>query len=163
MLITQAAVNATRYAIGNAIRSIGLPTAFWTGGRTQHNRVKQDYAKDHWIDAACVGEGGKQVALNGVTPLVIKATGRGTYQVVRTDRYGFPRGAAGRIKRVDGFQTGDRVRLSQPKGKYAGRHTGRLAGIRANGMFDIAAKAGKITASCKRYVLLQRGDGYAYA
>ena len=110
-----------------------------------------------------MGEGGDQVALAGVTPLVIKAVGRGTHQVVRTDRYGFPRGAAGWVKRVHGFQTGDWVKLSQPTGNYDGRHTGRLAGIRVNGMFDIAASVGKITATFKRYVLLQRGDGYAYA
>lgn len=158
-----ATVNATRYATGNVIRDVGLPTAFWTGGRTKHNRVEQDYPKDHWIDAACVGESGQQVSLNGIMPLVIKATGRGKYQVVHTDRYGFPRGKAGRCKRVFEFQTGDLVMLNQPKGKYAGTHIGRLAGIRATGQFDLAAKVGKITASFKRCTLLQRGDGYTYA
>ena len=63
---------------GDVIRAIGLPTAFWSGGRTKHNRVAKDYPKDHWIDAACVGESGAAVVLNGVTPLVIKATGRAT-------------------------------------------------------------------------------------
>jgi hypothetical protein len=78
-------------------------------------------------------------------PLAITATGRGTRQVVRTDRYGFPLGAAGRVKRVEGYQTGDLARLNQPRGKYAGRHVGRLAGIRADGRLDIAAATGKIT------------------
>jgi Restriction endonuclease len=53
-----AALNATRYAIGNALRAFGLPTSFWSGGRTKHNRSKQGYAKDHWTDAVCVGERG---------------------------------------------------------------------------------------------------------
>ncbi|ADE14088.1 HNH endonuclease [Nitrosococcus halophilus Nc 4] len=158
-----AAVNATRYAIGRAIQSIGLPTSFWSGGRTKKNRLSQGYAKDHWIDAACVGESGEQVTLaEGDRPLQIKATGRGTRQVVRTDKYGFPRGKAGRCKRVKGFQTGDRVRLIQPKGKYEGAHTGILAGIRANGVFDIKAKAGKISANWKNFKLIQRGEGYDY-
>jgi len=61
------------------------------------------------------------------------------------------------------FQTGDLVKLNQPKGKYAGEHVGRLAGIRATGQFDIAATVGKITANFKNYSLIQRGDGYAYA
>ena len=162
-LTDAAAVNATRYATGNAIKSVGLPTGFWSGGRTKFNRVEQGYAKDHWIDAACVGETGAQVHIpEGFTPLQIKATGRGTRQVVRTDRYGFPRGAAGRCKRVQGFQTGDLVRLEQPGGKYAGTHTGRLAGIRRTGQFDIKADAGKITASYQRFTLLQRADGYEY-
>lgn len=158
-----AAVNATRYAIGNAIRSFGLPAGFWSGGRTKYNRTAQGYAKDHWIDAACVGETGADVLIpDGFVPLSIKATGRGTRQVVRTDRYGFPRGAAGRCKRVFGFQTGDTVRLVQPNGKYAGTHVGRLAGVRADGRFDIRAEA-KITANHQRFMLLQRGDGYEYA
>ena len=158
-----AAVNATRYAIGNALRGFGLPTHFWTGGRTKFNRSIQGYAKDHWIDAACVGKTGEDVYIpEGFRPLVIKVTGRGTRQVVRTDRYGFPRGAAGRCKRVFGFQTGDTVRLEQPTGKYAGTHVGRLAGIRADGRFDIKAGSLKITASHQRFTLLQRGDGYEY-
>jgi len=158
-----AAVNATRYATGDAIKSVGLPTGFWSGGRTKFNRVEQGYVKDHWIDAACVGETGARVHIpGGFVPLQIKATGRGTRQVVRTDRYGFPRSAAGRCKRVQGFQTGDGVRLEQPNGKYTGTHTGWLAGIRITGQFDIKAAAGRITASYQRFTLLQRADGYEY-
>ncbi len=89
--------------------------------------------------------------------------GPGDASVVRTERYGFPRSAPGRVKRVEGFQTGDLVRLTQPRGKYAGSHTGRLAGVRADRRFDIAAPGGKITAMSRNYRLLQRGDGYAYA
>jgi 5-methylcytosine-specific restriction endonuclease McrA len=159
-----AAVNATRYAIGNAIRAFGLPTSFWSGGRTKFNRTAQGYAKDHWLDAVCVGESGTKVFVPPTTKsLAIAATGRGTRQTVRTDAYGFPRSGAGRVKRVFGFQTGDLVRLVQPKGKYAGEHVGRLASIRANGYLDIQAAIGKVTANWRNFTLLQRGDGYAYA
>jgi Restriction endonuclease len=155
-----AAVNATRYAIGNAMRAIGLPTSFWSGGRTKHNRVKQGYAKDHWIDAACVGETGERVCIpERLKALEIKATGWGRRQVVRTDRYGFPCARAGRVKRVHRFQTGDIVKLIQPSGKYAGEYIGRLSSIRSTGRFVLAG----VTASFKNYVLLQRGNGYAYA
>jgi len=159
-----AAVNSARYALGHELRAVGLPTSFWSGGRTKHNRTQQGYQKDHWIDAACVGESGSEVHIPaGMRPMLIKATGRGTHQVVRTDRYGFPRGKAGRVKRVKGFQTGDWVRLIQPKGKYAGEYRGRLAGIRADGRFDLQTGKGKVTASFRNFSLLQRGDGYAYA
>jgi 5-methylcytosine-specific restriction endonuclease McrA len=80
-----AAVNATRYAIGTALQSLGLPTTFWSGGRTKMNRVTQGYEKDHWLDAACVGEHGAQVCIRAVSPLKMKATGRGSRQVVRSD------------------------------------------------------------------------------
>lgn len=159
-----AAVNATRFAIGAALKILGVPVSFWSGGRTKFNRTAQGYAKDHWIDAACVGETGADISIsNSLKPLEIKATGRGKRQVCRVDRFGFPRTAAGRVKRVHDFQTGDLVELNQPLGKYAGQHRGRLAGIRAKGQFDIAANVGKITANWKRFKLLQRSDGYAYA
>ena len=159
-----AAVNATRYAIGDALKAMGLPVSFWSGGRTKFNRTNQGYPKDHWIDAACVGESGAAVQIDATTrPLTITAMGRGQRQVVRSDRYGFPRGRAGTVKRVHGFQTGDLVTLNQPRGTYAGVHVGRLAGIRATGQLDIKTQEGaKITAPWSRFTLVQRSDGYAY-
>jgi hypothetical protein len=56
-----AAVNATRWAIGKALKSFGVPVRFSSGGRTQYNRSIQGYSKDHWIDAACVGDTGENV------------------------------------------------------------------------------------------------------
>jgi hypothetical protein len=159
-----AAINATRYAIGNALKTLGLPVSFWSGGRTKYNRISQGYHKEHWIDAACVGEHGANVDISGrLIPMTISATGRGCRQVVKTDRYGFPRTKAGRVKRVFGFQTGDLVKLNKPGGKYAGIHKGRLFGIRADGRFDISTEAGKITANWRRFTLVQKTDGYAYA
>ena len=159
-----AAVNATRYKIVEVIQELGLTVSVSSGGRTKYNRVSQGYPKAHWIDAACVGESGSKVYIpKNLKPLLITATGHGTRQVVRVNKYGFPRGKAGRVKRVHGFQTGDLVRLKQPSGKYQGVYTGRLAGIRARGDFDLVTKKGKITSSYKNFTLLQRGDGYAYA
>jgi len=159
-----AAVNATRNAIVRVIQELGLQTSLWSGGRTKCNRMLQGFRKAHWIDAACVGESGSKVYIpDNLKPLKIAATGRGTRQVVRVDKYGFPRGKAGRVKRVHGFQTGDLVRLTQKSGKYAGTYVGRLASIRARGDFDIMTCRGKITSSYKNYQLLQRGDGYAYS
>ena len=87
-----AAVNATRYAIGNALSAFGLPLSFWTGGRTKFNRCQQNYPKEHWIDAACVGETGRSVHLEPTwAPLNIQAESRGTRQMCRVDGFGFPR------------------------------------------------------------------------
>jgi len=158
-----AAVNATRNKLFEVLLNTGLPVETGTGAETKFNRIRLDYPKAHWIDAACVGASGATVTLNPEhKPLLIKAMGHGTRQTVRSDKYGFPRGGPGRIKRVQGFQTGDLVKLNQPKGKYAGQHVGRLAGIRATGVLDIKTIVGKISASFKNYTLIQRGDGYAY-
>lgn len=163
-----AAVNSARYALGNEIKAWGLRTSFWSGGRTKLNRLAQGYAKDHWIDAACVGDSGKKVNIPpGMRPLLIKATGRGTHQTVRTNKYGFPVGIAGRRKRVGGLQTGDLVRLEQPNGKYAGTYKGRLAAIgsagKGKGMIkESKAANNQLWASINNFKLIQRNDGYEY-
>lgn len=158
-----AAVNAARWALANRLKKRWLVNC-GTGGRTKFNRTRQHYAKDHWIDAACVGESGERVTIHeGLKPLMITAKGRGSHQVVRTDKYGFPRGKAGRIKRVHGFSTGDIVKLVMAKGKYAGTYITRLAGIRATGTLDIKTPAGTVGASWKNFTLIQRNDGFDYA
>jgi 5-methylcytosine-specific restriction endonuclease McrA len=160
-----AAVNATRWALSRALQHTGLPVETGTGGRTKYNRTRLHIAKSHWGDAACVGASTPAtLALLTTTPLLITAVGRGRRQVVRTDAHGFPRGGPGRIKRSHGLSTGDIVRLVQPRGKYAGTHTGRLAGIRARGDHDLKTTEGKtIKGKAANMTLLQRGDGYAYA
>jgi 5-methylcytosine-specific restriction endonuclease McrA len=158
-----AAVNATRYAIGRALKATGLPTAFWSGSRTKMNRVAQGYAKDHWIDAACVGESGALVKIAAtVKAIAVKAIGRGSRQMCRVDKFGFPRSAAKSVKRVDGYQTGDTVRLVQPNGKYAGTYVGSVA-VRARGAFDLKCVGTKITSISKNFTLLQKTNGYDFA
>ncbi|MGI6081755.1 MAG: RNA-guided endonuclease IscB [Limnochordia bacterium] len=159
-----AAINAIRYRIGETLKSFGLPIHFWSGGRTKMNRIKQGYPKDHWIDAACVGENGDDVQLSPIASVLhIKATGRGSRQMCLMDRYGFPRTKAKRVKRIHGFQTGDMARLNQPKGKYKGVWEGKVS-VRERGYFDILTSSGaRITASWKNFMLLQRFDGYAYS
>ena len=131
---------------------------------TSFNRRNQGYPKDHWIDAACVGNDGFKVVLDAsIKPLVIKAVGHGNRQMCRVDKYGFPRTKAKASKRVEGFQTGDLVRFSNPKGKYAGEYISRLTGVRARGYFTIKANEAIIDNHSKHFKLLQKGDGYAYS
>ncbi|MGI6081883.1 MAG: RNA-guided endonuclease IscB, partial [Limnochordia bacterium] len=161
-----AAVNAVRYRIVDELRLLGLQVLMWTSSRTKYNRRRQGYPKDHWIDAACVGESGAHVQLDpNVAVLQITAVGRGSRQKQLMDRYGFPRAGykPKSVKRVHGFQTGDMVRAVFPRGKYAGTYMGRVA-VRERGVFDIATPAGqKISGVWKHFTLLQRFDGYAYS
>jgi len=154
-----AAINCIRYAIGDRLKALGLPVGFWSGGSTKRNRARQGYSKDHWIDAACVGESGEDVYLpTDLRPLLIKAMGRGTRQMCRMDRYGFPRTRPKTHKRVHGFQTGDLVRAIVPTGKKAGTHVGRVA-VRSSGSFRIGKTDGINWKHCS---LVQRADGYEY-
>ncbi len=154
-----AAVNTIRYAIGDALKTLGLPVRFWSGGRTKKNRIAQGYPKDHWLDAVCVGETGAEAYVPAdLQPLHIKATGRQFRQMCRVDRYGFPRTRPKGHRFVRGFQTGDLVRAVVPAGKKAGTHVGRIA-VRASGSFRIGVTDGINWKYCS---LVQRADGYEY-
>lgn len=154
-----AAVNAIRYAIGDRLKVLGLPLAFWSGGRTKFNRTRQGYEKEHWVDAACVGESGVRVTIPaGLRPLQIRATGRGSRQMCAVDKYGFPRTRPKVHKRVFGFQTGDMVKAVVLTGKKAGTHLGRVA-IRSTGSFRVGTVDGINWKYCS---LVQRADGYEY-
>ena len=158
-----AAMNATRYAIGNAVKTLELPVTFWSGGRTKYNRTGQHYPKAHWIDAACVGETGESVRLNPEqAPLAIKATGRGSRQMCRMDKYGFPRTSAKGARVVKGFRTGDLVTATVPTGKKVGTYAGRVA-VRTSGSFNVTTTAGIVQGISYRHCrILHQADGYLY-
>lgn len=159
-----AAVNTVRYAIGDMLKTFGLPVSFSSGSRTKFNRTRQGYAKDHWIDAACVGISGDMVKLDeNMHILTIKAKGRGNRQMVKVDKYGFPRTSPKSVKTVHGFQSGDFVEAKPVTGKNKGRtFCGRL-GVRATGSFVVITKEGKITVNYKYCRIIQKIDGYAYS
>nr|NGX38685.1 hypothetical protein [Chlamydiota bacterium] len=93
--------------------------------------------------------------------LCIQSKGRGAYQRTRVNKYGFPRGFLMRKKTIYGFQTGDLVKATVPKGKKAGIHIGRVA-VRASGSFNIQ-NATPVQGIAHTYCrLLQRADGYSY-
>jgi hypothetical protein len=129
-------------------------------GRARVHRL--DISKAHALDAACVGE--VHVVANWRVPtLVIKATGRGSYQRTRLNAFEFSRGYLARSKSAFKFQTGDLVRAVVAKGKKAGTYIGRVA-IRASGSFNIQAATGLMKDIRHRFcALLQRADGYEYS
>ena len=158
-----AVVNTTCKALVEALQVFGLPVSTGSGGLTKFNRTRQHLPKAHWVDAACVGPSGAKVDISGILHIThIHARGRGSRQMCLSDRFGFPRTKAKTVKRLHGFQTGDRVRLTQPSGKYQGVHEGTVS-IRATGLFDIVLVKTKITAPHSRFTLLSRFDGYAYS
>ncbi len=158
-----AAVNASRLAIGNALFSIGKPISFWSGGLTKYNRQMQNLPKDHWLDAACVGDQGDSLTIpDKFSVLEIAAKGRGSRQKCLVDRFGFPRGSSKTKKRVLGFQTGDLVCAIVPSGKKQGRYRGCVA-VRATGNFNIHTPSGVVQGiHAKHCRLAQHLDGYSY-
>jgi len=158
-----ASVNAMKDKLFLALSQFNLPIFKWSAALTKFNRQNHKFEKEHWIDAACVGESGKNVNIQGVKPLLLKAMGRGNRRVTRVDEFGFPCAAPKKHKRIRGFSTGDLVKVVILKGKYVGRYVATIASIRETGYFDFKAENQKITTSYKNFTLIQRGNGYTYS
>jgi len=139
-----------------------LPTFKWSAALTKYNRQNNDFSKDHWIDAACVGESGKHVKIQGVKCLELKAMGRGNRQVTRVNKFGFPCAEPKRHKRIHGFSTGDLVKVVVKRGKSVGTHVTRIIGVATKGCFGVKFLDNPQTSiSYKSFQLIQRSNGYA--
>ncbi len=157
-----AAVNATRWVLANALKASRLPLELASGGQTKFNRHQLGIPKTHALDAACVGNV-QNITTWQVPTLCVRATGRGSYQRTRLDKFGCVRGYLTRSKSVHGFQTGDMVKAVVPKGKKTGSYSGRVA-VRASGSFNIQTSNGVVQGVSHRYcTVVQRGDGYGYS
>lgn len=155
-----AAVNSTRWALFNRLKETGLPVATGSGGLTKFNRTRLNLPKAHWIDAACVGQIDSIKQLTN-QPLLIKATGHGTRQMCRTNKFGFPERYVPKIKFVKGFQTGDIIKAIVTSGKKIGKYMGRVA-VRTTGFFNISATKLVQGISFKYCQIIQKKDGYNY-
>jgi 5-methylcytosine-specific restriction endonuclease McrA len=162
-LVAAAVMNSLRWAIYACLEAFGLPIELGTGGLTKFNRLQQDYPKTHWIDAACVAGSGSDVFIHPKhRPLLIKATGRQSRQMVLPDRYGFPRSKAKQRSSVQGFRTGDLVKAIVTNGKKTGTYLGRVA-VRANGYFNISTRELLVQGIASRYCQrIHASDGYTY-
>ncbi|WP_293350608.1 MULTISPECIES: RNA-guided endonuclease IscB [unclassified Microcoleus] len=156
-----AAVNSTRWALFSGLKETGLTVLTGSGGLTKFNRVRFNLPKTHWLDAACVGQVESLEVLTN-KPLLIKATGYGTRQMCRTDRFGFPSRYVPQNKFVKGFQTGDIVKAVVTSGKKIGEYVGRVA-VRTTGSFNISASELVQGISHKYCKIVHRKDGYSYA
>jgi hypothetical protein len=158
-----AAVNATRWALNARLMLFGVPVECGSGGLTKYNRVLQGLDKTHWLDAANVGRSTPaSLIIKDIVPLHITATGHGSRQMCRMDKYGFPRTGPKQRKRVQGFQTGDLVRAVVKSGTKKGTYVGKVA-VRTRGVFNITTARGMVADIHHRYcTLIARADGYTY-
>lgn len=171
-----AAVNTTRWALLNCLKSTGLPVRTGSGGRTKWSRARLKVPKSHSNDALCVGKVDTLRYWN-IPTLIIKSIGRGSHKVVQTDTFGFPRtklgeahlrrgklvrpkGELGKVrglkgKRPFGLATGDTVKV--PDGRI-----GRVTAARANGKVTVQIPGEKVLdKSAKHFELLERANGYS--
>jgi len=158
-----AAVNATRWALYERLKALGLPVECGSGGLTKYNRAMRGLGKAHWLDAANVGRSTPaSLIIKDIVPWHITATGHGSRQMCRMDKNGFPRTGPKQHKRVQGFQTGDLVRAVVTSGTKQGTYVGKVA-VRTRGSFNITTAQGVVTDIHHRFcVLIARSDGYTY-
>lgn len=177
-----AAMNSMRKRLIQDITNLNIEIGIYSGWQTSYNRNMLGYQKEHWIDAACVGDNVQVHIPINMVPLKIRAIGKGCRHVVKTNDTGFPclnktTGkpiAAGTIKRIHGFSTGDLVHLIA-KGKYAGEYRDRISGIRKTGTLSIALNPPlsymsngeqknkkHLDSNYKNFKLIQHGDSYEY-
>ena len=154
-----AAVNSTRWALFERLKSTGLPIECGSGGLTKFNRTTRGLQKTHWLDAANVGKSTPDVLIvKDVAPLLITATGHGSRQMCRPDRCTSVKGN----KKVRGFQTGDMVKAIVTSGTKQGTYIGRVA-VRSTGSFNIVTPTQTIQGISHRFCqMVHHSDGYSY-
>lgn len=156
-----ASVNSTRWALLNGLKDTGLDVTTGSGGLTKFNRTRLQLPKTDYFDAACVGDTLELFVLAN-QPLLIKATGHGSRQMCRTDKFGFPSRYVPQFKLIKGFQTGDIVKAVVTSGKKIGTYTGRVA-VRSTGSFNISTTNGLIQGIGYKYCRqIHHKDGYGY-
>ncbi|MGB3510695.1 MAG: RNA-guided endonuclease IscB [Microcoleaceae cyanobacterium] len=158
-----AAVNSTRWKLFNSLKELGLPVETGSGGLTKFNRKRLKVPKSHWQDATCVGKVPDNLVFKTNQPLLIKATGHGTRQMCRTNKFGFPIRYVPRQKFVKGFQTGQIIKAIVTKGKKIGTYVGRVA-VRSTGSFNISTQQGLVQGIGHKYCqVIHQKDGYNYS
>ncbi|MFX0062985.1 MAG: RNA-guided endonuclease IscB, partial [Candidatus Hermodarchaeota archaeon] len=158
-------LNAVRWALYKRLQSLMLPVECGTGALTKLNRLTLGFPKGHIFDAACVGASTPPQRMFHTAYMHIwQATGRGTRQLSRVNKAGFPIAYRSPGKLVFGFQTGDLVVADVPTGKYPGRWRGRVA-VRASGYFDLKDHQGRRLCQGISYNycrVLQHANGWYY-
>jgi hypothetical protein len=153
-LRSAATMNILRNKLRRILSETDLPVIESIGAETKFNRKCFGIPKTHALDAAFTGPMSQSLNNWSMITLQIAATGRGSYQRTRTNKYGFPRSILGKTKSVYGFQTGDHVH--SPKGA-------RRIAIRSSGHFALKTNSQSTTIKhslCRR---TQRADGYRYS
>lgn len=132
------------------------------GVTTKMNRIKHGLSKQHYNDAACIGN--VPETFNDYTTVahIITATGRGTRLKGSVNSCGILKhDNVHREKTYHGFQTGDICKIDIQKGKYKGTYVARIA-IRHSGYFDFKINGKRTATSYKNCTILQHGNGYTY-
>lgn len=156
--------NAIRWRLKEDLEAgTGLSVTVCRAANTRVNRTGRGIAKDHCVDAACVGKNlPPKIRFRTHDCLIIEAKGRGSHCRTRVNASGFPVSSLPRQKKMFGYQTGDFVKAVILKGKNKGTWIGKI-NVRSSGNFRITVAGRKpFDVNWKYLTLLQHADGYSY-
>ena len=148
-----AAVNATRNKLFVELLNTRLPVETGTGAQTKFNRIRLEYPKAHWIDAACVGDSGATVTINNNhKPLMIVSRGQGGRQKAVLNKYGYPIQHRA-LRPINGWRNGD-----------IAEYEGKVYSIcpRKTGSFELSGHGKTFSRTVKKLKRVQLFDGYKY-
>ncbi|NEQ85891.1 MAG: HNH endonuclease, partial [Moorea sp. SIO2I5] len=153
-LTDAAVVNTTRNKIVKALKAI-KPVVTGTGAQTKYNRTRLGFPKQHWVDAACVGEI-ETLVLRTSQPLLVTCKGQGGRQKAALNKYGYPI-RHNPLKPIRGWATGD---IAKHQKLGIGKVTPRSKG--SFGFTPLGAEGYK---SCRPQEIsaIHRKDGYTYS
>ncbi|NEP31220.1 MULTISPECIES: RNA-guided endonuclease IscB [unclassified Moorena] len=149
-----AAVNTTRNKLVKVLRN-ARPVVIGTGAQTKYNRTKLRLPKQHWIDAACVGDI-ETLMLKTSQPLLATCKGQGSRQKAALNKYGYPI-RHNPLRPIKGWATGD---IARHQKLGIGKVTPR-----SKGSFGFTPLGMKGYKSCKPQDIsaIHRKDGYTYS
>ncbi|NEO79495.1 RNA-guided endonuclease IscB [Moorena sp. SIO4G3] len=149
-----AAVNATRNKLVKVLQSI-KSVVTGTGAQTKYNRNKFGFPKEHWIDAACVGDI-ETLVLRTSQPLLVNCKGHGGRQKAALNKYGYPI-RHNPLKPIKGWCSGD-IAKNLLTGEF-----GRVNPRSKSNSFNYTIPGEKaISLHVKNLVRVHKKDGYTY-
>ena len=157
-----AIVQAARNYMVKEVTKLVFNTTLHDAWMTKYNRDELGLPKEHYYDALSVGEVPNKFDFLTDKVFQISSKGRGSRQMCLMDKYGFPRTKPKGSKSVEGFQTGDMVKVIVPSGLKQGEYLGRVV-VRSSKCFDVKTKTKTVQGIWHKYFhIVQRGDGYLY-
>ena len=157
-----AIVQAARNYMVKEVTKLVFNTTLHDAWMTKYNRDELGLPKEHYYDALSVGEVPNKFDFLTDKVFQISAKGRGSRQMCLMNKYGFPRTKSKGSKLVEGFQTGDMVKVIVPSGLKQGEYLGRVV-VRSSKCFDVKTKTKTVQGIWHKYFhIVQRGDGYLY-
>ncbi|NEO81734.1 RNA-guided endonuclease IscB [Moorena sp. SIO4G3] len=149
-----AAVNTTRNKLVKVLQKT-KPVVTGTGAQTKYNRTKLGFPKEHWIDAACVGNI-EALTLKTFQPLLVTCKGQGGRQKAALNKYGYPI-RHNPLRPIKGWCSGD-IAKNILTGKF-----GRVNPRSKSNSFNYTVPGEKaISLHVKNLVRIHRQDGYTY-